>query len=85
MSIFGTKLFINICVKDGQSLPMCLLTIDYGLDMQEYCLFYSKTYETIFTNYIQTKILLVQRFSSSAILKKQMIIEFFYEYDKNST
>jgi hypothetical protein len=57
------------------------LTIGYGLSMQKYGLFYSKTKETIFTNYIQTKILLVPRFSSalfsSAVLEKQMIIEFF--------
>ena len=71
MSIFGTKLFINICVKVGQSLPICFLTIGYGLDMQKYGLFYSKTKETI---------LLVPRFSSalsSSAIKKQMIIEFF--------
>ena len=74
MSIFGTKLFINICVKVGQSLPICFLTIGYGLDMQKIWLFYSKTKETI---------LLVPRFSSalssarSSGIKKQMIIEFF--------
>ena len=60
--------------------PFVFLTIGYGLDMQKYSLFYSKTKETIFTNYIQTKIILVQRvsfaLSSSAILKGQIIIEF---------
>ena len=60
--------------------PFVFLTIGYGLDMQKYGLFYSKTKETIFTNYIQTKIRLVQRFFSalfSSAIKKQMIIEFF--------